>query len=560
VADTGTIPELEIQEAPGYVFTGNPDDIVTVTAGGILENIGPVCCPAYQLFQAVVGANWKPWTTTKGNVISTSAFQLQLMMQGLFTVNGPSIFQYYALLQLSDDFSVSTDPNDPNAYFYWTFDVQAIHPTGPTLACAPDPNRITAYDLQQLQNGYVGTKPLISQIGEDGVLYCPQIPYRHIFANGNRAQQLFFNYGGYQCGDLTAKAFKIAAYQIILVTDEGPALPLPGIPDGYPMPAPLAGTPNPCDSQGDPGPQGPPGDCSGCLTDFADVVTAAGASGLPDTLFQLFAEETGLVGPLNAQELVQTVVAMDPSDLLTMLTFFITSNPALFFPEPVLICDNTVPSSFVTVQPEGETPSYQLTTTCTGDAVLPIGLTVINTDVCEPVEGDSNRETETGLSTPVLQYTDPVHGHVYDQSSFFIAVIEKLDSLLKCCPPCDKGHVYQDQTLSEIPQPDQQLSGQWLITESTVNPTGGIDEVDVTVLTARTPIDTSLAAPNVGKYGRFWWIYDCDVQDPPIFLNYPLQRIHAQAGNIVGFGYHLNYGVSATFSIKNSPRPGFGQW
>jgi hypothetical protein len=363
-----------------------------------------------------------------------------------------------------------------------------------------------------------------------------------------------------QDGTLTDNPLTIQALQFFQQTDIGPAMPLPGIPDGYPMPAPLAGVPNPCDSQGPPGEQGPPGDCSGCLTDFADVVTASGVSGLPSSLFQLFAENTQLVGPLNADALTPTVVAMDTVDLTNMSNYMVTECADTFFPEPILVCNATVPTSFETVIPEDETPRYQLTTTCTGDNPLATVVEFITTDTCGNTEESPNTEQNTVLSTPVFTYTDPTSGHVYSQADWFTQVMAKLDSLLKCCPPCDKGPTYQDTFGMDPPAPNVQLYGQWTIASSRVNPGGGIDEVDITLLGTQTAIDTTLAPPDVGKYGRFWWLYDCNVVGPPIFINFPEQRFHADSGNIVGFAWHLNYGVSVTFGIKDSPRPGFGQW
>ncbi len=560
MVDTITIPELSVQDGPGYVFTGDPDEEVTITAGGILAGLLPVCSPQYQYFQNVVGANWQPWTTTKGNVIAQSGAQISAMMQGFFTVTGPSVFTYFAIAQLQDDFSVSTDPNDPNAYFYWSFSGTHYVFNGLTFACDPLQG-YQAWTTEPATGGYFGTKPIISEIATLPQILCPLAPYRYIRFQGSPI--LFVQMFGptlYQNPTMTDAPIKQMALQFFQQTDIGPAMPLPGIPDGYPMPAPLAGVPNPCDSQGPPGEQGPPGDCSGCLTDFADVVTSSGASGLPDSLFQLFAENVNLVGPLNADNLTTTVVAMDPSSLQDMCEYLVNEETDTFFPEPVLICSNTEPSQIVTVN-EGDGPVYQATLPCAPQGgEMGLDWVAIQTDACGQSGALPNDEIDGSFSTAMLTYTDPSTGHTYTQAALFDAIISKLDYLLKCCPPCDFGPIYQETVEVSVDRADNQAFGSFSAPGPNYPMNIGVDEVVVNAISTMTAIDTTLAPPDVGKYGRFWFTTDCGEQLPVQFINLNNQKFQAPGANIGGFGYHLNYGVSLTFNVKTSVRPLFGQW
>jgi hypothetical protein len=326
------------------------------------------------------------------------------------------------------------------------------------------------------------------------------------------------------------------------------------------MPAPLAGVPNPCDSQGPPGPEGPPGDCSGCLTDFADVVTSAGASGLPASLFQLFAEETQLVGPLNADLLTPTVLAMDSDALSNLCNYLVNEETPTFFPAPVLICDSTTPSHFLTAN-TGEGPHYELANPCiTGGNPMDVDTVTLQVERCDTNGLEANIEKTDSITFASVKYVDPASGEVFDMLPIFSVILDKLDSLLKCCPPCDKGRNFDDMFPVDNPNPSVQMVGTWLAPQPSVVLGNGIDEVMIDNLVFATAIDTELAPPDMGKLGRFYWIYDCALNSEPDFLNLSSQRMHPGSGNAVGFGYHLARGLSCQFHIKYSARPGFGQW
>jgi hypothetical protein len=251
---------------------------------------------------------------------------------------------------------------------------------------------------------------------------------------------------------------------------------------------------------------------------------------------------------------------MDPEDLTNMANYMVTECEDTFFPQPTLVCSNTLPTSFVTAAQESGLPNYQLTTGCNQDVVMDYEAVTIDTNDCTVIGENTNIEIVQPITfaSPIIYGATPTQNITMEP--LFVLILSKLDSLLKCCPPCDFGPIYQDEIPTSDPAPNQQIYGQWTIASSIVNPSGGIDEVDIINLQVRTPIDTTLAVPDVGKYGRFWWIYDCNVVGEPIFINFQTQRFHAPGGNIIGFQYHLNYGISAGFGIKNSTRPGVSQF
>jgi hypothetical protein len=296
------------------------------------------------------------------------------------------------------------------------------------------------------------------------------------------------------------------------------------------------------------------------MENFNEVVSAAGDGTVSPGTFQLFIEEIGAIGPANADALVATAVAMSTGALDDLCNFLVDSETDIFIPPPLLVCSNDPPSTFLRGTTDEGTPQLQLTIPCAGGT--PVDTTYVNLEVeaCKPLSGDTNIEQAESISFASLRYVDPSTGDVYDMRPVFAVILDKLDSLLKCCPPCDKGPIYQDQWPVPADPETPQLYGTWNLSQSAVNPTGGVDEVWTSAMSFSTPIDTTIGNPDVGKYGRFWWIYDCLERSAPIFINFATQKFMPPGGNIIGFSYHLNYGVSCTFNIKNSPRPGFGQW
>lgn len=554
------VPLLAVQDTPGYSFTGDPDDMVLVTTGCILSGLLPVCSPSYQLFLNVCGDSQQTFYATKGEILSLSADTANQFMFSNAQFTPETIWNYYAVACLASDFTLDTGPPGPDTWCCWSVFGTVFQPTGGAHCIQPAP-------IQSNWRGYLGSgiffgpMPIISA-PNPGYNYCPNQTWCSLHSPLDDALEVLYLSGpGPTDSWWTFRPGALTIVPLNFYHDTGSYyVPLPPIPDGFTIPPPLAGQINPCDSTGPPGPEGPAGECIGCMSTFADVVAAAGDPTISPATFQLFAEETGLVGPLNADLLTDVVVSMSTEALDDLCNYLVDSETGIFFPGPQLTCSGSDESSFTVGTSETGGPQYQLTVPCASDLPMDPVIVTFDTNQCGDDDTPGNVQVVGSITAPFLAGTDGVHPHVYDQSDLFGLILSKLDSLLKCCPPCDTGTTTQDFYTIEGTLPNQQAAGEWDTSASTGGSTWGVDAVIISGMATSVPIDTTLGVTGIGKLGRLWWIFDCFEYSEPVFINFDGQKLLPGAGNVIGFKWHMNYGVNGTFLIKDSPRPGPGQW
>ena len=144
-------------------------------------------------------------------------------------------------------------------------------------------------------------------------------------------------------------------------------------------------------------------------------------------------------------------------------------------------------------------------------------------------------------------------------------IVEALTALLQCCNPCPNTDCRQTWYLdngtgtNHLPIPFAEYEWSPDVSGATVRDAWlQITEIDF-------PVDTVLGVSNIGKYGRFYWLYrdetGTQVKGETIYLDklrqlldYPVHPsqcdptfdLHSWAPT--GFGYVLSPGVQAIFT------------
>ena len=145
---------------------------------------------------------------------------------------------------------------------------------------------------------------------------------------------------------------------------------------------------------------------------------------------------------------------------------------------------------------------------------------------------DSNSREDAPLNlTIAVPYdgtTNPGLGTMY---SLFM---QKLDQLLRCCPPCDYSGPFKSDTIVGFGQVNFSA------------PLFFIDKIIFAVAAVGDPKVVEFGQPDLARYGKFSWI-DEGQQRPLQWINFDGQVIYAPSANCTGFSYILDPGVSLTY-------------
>jgi hypothetical protein len=269
---------------------------------------------------------------------------------------------------------------------------------------------------------------------------------------------------------------------------------------------------------GPPGPPGPPGVDAPPLTLEGMVVAfEAGASAEQDkfradivdvpTFVQVF-NQLGI--PLVWQAIKQWIANCPWSFTVAIQWHFETGVNSIHL-EYVAPCSFTLVGDVYLGNPGGGT----------GGVTVKFDTGEVQSLTCDTTAGAVDR-----FYSVAFPYPD---GYASQTVEFFQGLVQKLDQLLRCCPPCS----YQEPVLAG------EISGYGKIE---ISP-NYFDSIQFHVLEQGDPYINQTGEPNFGQFGKFTWRDEGAEQLDCEYLNYDLQLLRAPSGTCHGFSFILAAGT-----------------
>jgi hypothetical protein len=119
--------------------------------------------------------------------------------------------------------------------------------------------------------------------------------------------------------------------------------------------------------------------------------------------------------------------------------------------------------------------------------------------------------------------------------ALFSMFMQKLDQLLRCCPPCQYDGPFKQDTIVGFGQ-----------VNFPSNPLFLIDWIQFAVEAVGDPKVVEFGQPNLARYGKFAWIDNGTIR-PLQWINFDGQAHYAPSALCTGFVYILDPGVSLTY-------------
>lgn len=303
----------------------------------------------------------------------------------------------------------------------------------------------------------------------------------------------------------------------------GPIVPLPEFSWDIPIPPPVYGGVN-CDGvagpAGPPGEPGPPGeDGEGVVT--GEVIKQKLEESTPAVLRGI-AEELDRGNQAEPEVLPVSFQSLTAAQLLLIAAQQAPQLRPLLRPLPeIQLTPNAVPTFELNtaVSPE----KYVLTLPSEVQQLMQLVDETFTIMRCDP---------ENGLVSEAVQMSIPMHG-LKTMSPMYSIILELLNHLLRCCLPCQKGGEILHATVDESGQADCAF----------------LHQLRVNVQIEDFPIDTTFASPDIKKYGSIRWVHEGGRMGELMFINSNNQIFRTEAGDVIGYAWHLQPGVVADIYV-----------